>query len=156
MQRGSAFDSSLKILALRDHSEAELRRKLAGKGYEEQTIEESVARLKELGYLDDLRFARSFASSSLRNGRGYGGRLKLELSRRGVDPGIVGDVLHELAAEYDERELLAQLMERRYAGFDPAAATDKEKRKVVGYLQRRGFSLSAIFAALKGGAGYGE
>lgn len=150
MQRGTAFDSSLKILSLRDHSEAELRRKLTAKGYEEQGIEESVARLKELGYLDDLRFARSFASSALRNGRGYGGRLKLELSRRGVAPAIVSEVLAELSAEYDERELLAQLIERRYAGFDAATAPDKEKRKVVGYLQRRGFSLSAIFAALKG------
>ena len=156
MQRGSAFDSSLKILSLRDHSEAELRRKLAGKGYEEQGIEESVARLKELGYLDDLRFARSFASSALRNGRGYGGRLKLELSRRGVAPGIVSEVLAELSAEYDERELLAQLIERRYPAFDAATAPDKEKRKVVGYLQRRGFSLSAIFAALKGESGYGD
>jgi regulatory protein len=156
VQRSSPFDSSLKILALRDHSEAELRRKLAGKGYEEQGIEESVARLKELGYLDDLRFARFFASSSLRNGRGYGGRLKMELARRGVDAGIVSDVLAELSAEYDERELLAQLIERRYAGFDPASASEKEKRKVVGYLQRRGFSLSAIFAVLKGLPQYGE
>ena len=85
----------------------------------------------------------------MRNGRGYGTRLKLDLSRRGVAAGIVSEVLGELADEYGEKELLAELLARRYPGFDPETATDKEKRKVVGYLQRRGFSLSAIFRALR-------
>lgn len=150
MERG-AFDCSLRMLGLRDHSEAELCRKLAAKGYEEAEIEASVARLKELGYLDDLRFARAFASSALRNGRGYGPKLKLELVRRGVAAGTVGQVLDELNEEFSEKELLAQLMARRYPGFDPAAATDKEKRRVVSFLQRKGFSLSAIFKEFKQG-----
>jgi regulatory protein len=152
----SPFDCSLRVLALRDHSEAELRRKLKDKGYQEEGIEQSVARLKELGYLDDARFARSFAASALRNGRGYGARLKLELARRGIEPRIVTEVLAEMDQEFSEKELLAQLLARRYPGFDPTLATDKEKRRVVGYLQRKGFSLSAIFAQLKGQAGWEE
>lgn len=150
MQRGSAFDCSLRVLSLRDHSEWELRRKLKEKGYEQPGVEESVARLKELGYLDDARFARGFASSAIRNGRGYGARLKLELARRGVAAGIVSEVLAEVGEEFSESRLLALVIARRYAGFDPETATEKEKRKVVGYLQRKGFSLSAIFAQLNG------
>ena len=149
MQRGSAFDCSLRVLALRDHSEAELRRKLKEKGYEAEEIEQSVARLHALGYLDDARFARLFASSAMRNGRGYGGRLKLELARRGVAPQIVAEVLSVLEQEFSEGELLAEMIARRFAGFDPTQATEKERRRVVGYLQRKGFSLSAIFAKLK-------
>ena len=148
MQRGTPFDCSLRVLALRDHSEAELRRKLREKGYEEG-VEESVARLKELGYLDDARFARHFASSAIRNGRGYGARLKLELARRGVAREIVGEVLDEISRDHSESELLGELIARRFAGFDPETTTEKERRKVVGYLQRKGFSLSAIFEALK-------
>lgn len=144
MKQGSPFDASLRILSLRDHSVAELKRKLKEKGYAEG-VEESLERLRELGYLDDARFARQFASSSVRNGRGYGARLKLELTRRGVDAGIVSEVLGELSEEFSEAELLSELMERRFAGFDPETASDKEKRRVVGYLQRKGFSLSAIF-----------
>jgi len=148
VKRGSAFDSALRILGLRDHSEAELRRKLKEKGYEDG-VEEAVARLKELSYLDDERFARQFASSSVRNGRGYGARLRLELARRGVAAGIVSEVLAELAEEVSESELLKGLMERRFAGFDPETADEKERRRVVGYLQRKGFSLSAILKQLK-------
>jgi regulatory protein len=147
--RGSAFDCALRVLALRDHSEAELRRKLKEKGHDEEGVEGSVARLKELGYLDDARFARGFAASAIRNGRGYGTRLKLELARRGVAGEIVRETLEELSEEFGEAEVLTQTIARRYPGFDPSLATDKEKRKVVAYLQRRGFTLSAILAALK-------
>ena len=149
MQRGSSFDCALRVLALRDHSEAELRRKLSQKGYEPAEVAESVARLHELSYLDDTRFARSFAESSIRNGRGYGARLKLELSRRGVAALIIQEVLAELSEEYGEAGVLSSTIERRFAGFDPESATEKEKRKVVAYLQRKGFTLSAILAGLK-------
>jgi len=150
VKKSTSFDCSLKVLSLRDHSEAELRRKLKEKGYAGEEIDQTVARLNELSYLDDLRFARSFASSSVRNGRGYGSRLKMELTRRGVAADIVAQVLGELAQEYSEAELLRELVARRYAGFDAETATDKEKRKVVGYLQRKGFPLSAIFREFKG------
>ena len=150
MKRGTPLDASFRILSLRDHSEAELRTKLKQKGYEEG-VEETVARLKELGYLDDLRFARQFVSSSVRNGRGYGAKLRIDLARRGVAAAIVAEVLGELEGEVSERELLCGVISRRFAGFDPETATEKERRKVLGYLQRKGFSLSAIFAQLRSG-----
>jgi regulatory protein len=149
VQRGSVFDCALRVLALRDHSEAELRRKLKTKGYQADEIEASVERLRELGYLDDARFARSFAGSAVRNGRGFGARIKMELSRRGVAAGIIQETLAELGEEFAEAEMLADTIERRFAGFDPQSATDKEKRRVVAYLQRKGFTISAILTALK-------
>ena len=148
MQRGSPFDCALRVLALRDHSETELRRKLKQKGYDEAGVEGILARLKELGYLDDARFARSFAESAIRNGRGYGARLKLELSRRGVAGSIIQGTLAELGEEFGEAQVLSRTIERRYPGFDPQQASEKEKRKVVAYLQRKGFTLSAILAGL--------
>ena len=148
MQRGSPLDCALRVLALRDHSEAELSRKLKEKGFEPEGIEASLARLRELGYLDDARFARGFAESAIRNGRGYGARLKLELARRGVAPAIVQETLGELGCQFAEADVLARTIERRYPGFDPRRATEKEKRKVVAYLQRKGFTLGAILAGL--------
>ena len=153
MQRSSAFDCALRVLALRDHSEAELRRKLKQKGYDDEEAEGSMTRLRELGYLDDARFARVFAESSIRNGRGYGARLKMELARRGVAAATVGEALAGLSEEFgdafSEAEILSRTMERRFSGFDPASATEKERRRVIAYLQRKGFSLSAILARLK-------
>ena len=137
------------MLALRDHSEAELRRKLQQKGYAGEPIDASVARLYELGYLDDARFARGFAYSAVRNGRGYGARLKMELARRGVAPAIVEEVLAVIGEEFGEAQMIADTLARRFSGFNPENATEKERRRVVGYLQRKGFSLSAIFRQLR-------
>ncbi|GFO59161.1 regulatory protein RecX [Geomonas silvestris] len=147
MRTSTPMESALRVLALRDHSEAELRRKLKEKGFSEG-VEEAVARLKELGYLDDARFARSFAASAVRNGRGFGSRIKLELARRGVAEAVIRETLREIDEEFDEGTLLRETLERRFASFDAKSAPDKEKRKVVGYLSRKGFSLRAIFAAL--------
>jgi len=145
----SATAYALKILAGRDHSEAEMRRKLAVKGFSPVTADRVIEKLHRSGYLDDERFAFAWAESALRNGRGYGYRLKAELSRRGVVDDIIDHVLGRLASEHDEMATLAGLMARKFAGFDSRHADDRQKRRVISYLQRRGFSLAAILRVLR-------
>lgn len=140
-----AFARALGFLARRDHSEAELVRKLREKGMPAADIVVVVQRLKDLRYLDDRRFAEQWAESAVNSGRGYGPRLRQELSRRGVAKDIITEVLAGIAAEHDEIETLAALMARKFTGFDPMSASDREKRRVFNYLQRRGFSLPAIW-----------
>lgn len=135
---------ALNLLSRRDHSEAELRRKLSPKGFAAEALDEVMARLKSAGYLDDRRFARIFAESALRNGRGYGFRLRLELSRRGIADEIIEETLAALGDEYEEVTTLSELMARKFEGFDPQQADERQKRRVISYFQRRGFSLAAI------------
>ena len=144
-----ALACALRILTRRDCSTAELTRKLGDRGIVDPLAGEVVARLQEAGYLDDRRFARQWAESAVRSGRGYGPRLRLELIRRGVPAEIVAGVLAAVAADYDESETLGALLARKFAGFNPAAAPDREKRRVMQYLQRRGFSTAAIFQAFR-------
>jgi regulatory protein len=142
-----ALASALRILTRRDMSSAELSRRLTDRGFPEALAGETVTRLRDAGYLDDRRFARQWAESAIRNGRGYGPRLRLELMRQRIPDEIAAEVLGSLAAEYDEKETLANLLARKFAGFNPSSSTDREKRRVVQYLQRRGFSIAAIFEA---------
>jgi regulatory protein len=144
-----ALASALRILARRDMSSAELCHRLTVRGFPETLAGETVSRLRDAGYLDDRRFARQWAESAIRNGRGYGLRLRLELARHRVPEEIAAEVLVALAAEYDETETLENLLARKFAGFNHSSATDREKRRVVLYLQRRGFSIAAIFEALR-------
>ncbi|KAF0220914.1 MAG: regulatory [Geobacteraceae bacterium] len=141
-----AFVRALGFLARRDHSEAELVRKLREKGISAGVIAEVVQRLKDLRYLDDRRFAEQWAQSAVKSGRGYGPRLRQELSQRGVAREIITEVLAGIAAEHDETETLTALIARKFAGFDPMAASDREKRRLFNYLQRRGFSTAVILA----------
>ncbi len=145
-----AYILALKALARRDHSEAELRRKVADRGISAGTIDELIARLKEAGYLDDRRFALRWAESAVRNGRGYGFRLRFELSRRGIADDLASEVSERISAEYDETEAVRELVNRKFTGFTAGEADEKLKRRIVGYLQRRGFSLASIFRVLSG------
>jgi regulatory protein len=140
---------ALNLLSRRDHSEAELRRKLSPKGFSAEALDEALTRLRSAGYLDDRRFARGFAEAAIRNGRGYGFRLRLELARRGIPDEIIEDTLAALGAEYDEITTLSELMARKFEGFDPQRADERQKRRVISYFQRRGFSLAAILRVFR-------
>lgn len=145
-----AYAAALKMLTRRDHGRAELAGKLAAKGFDEPVVAAVLDRLAGFGYLDDRRFARIWAEAAVRSGRGVGPRIALELRRRGIAEETVREVLAELSDGYVEADLLRQQMERRYAGFDPATATDRDRARIFNYFRRRGFSGGAIAAVLRG------
>jgi len=144
-----ACAAAVSFLARRDRSEAELTRKLADKGFAPTDVEQAIARLKETGYLDDRRFARLWAESALRNGRGFGPRIRQGLLQRGLSAEIATEVITELAEQHDETGLVRELVARKFPSFLPNLAGDRETRRVMHYLQRRGFSPGAIFTIFR-------
>jgi regulatory protein len=144
-----AYALALKILTRRDHSEAELRRKLADKGISAEASDAAVDSLKRCGYLDDWKFACRWAESAVRNGKGYGSRLRFELSRRGIAEETASEVAERIRSEFNETETVKALVSRKFAAFAPRDADDRQKRRVISYLQRRGFSLSAILQVFR-------
>lgn len=135
---------ALNLLARRDHSVAELKRKLVARGVPDILVTDALERLCRQGYLDDRRFAERWAEAALRSGKGFGVRLLLELQRRGVDRETAAEAVAGAASEHGERQLLAAVVGKRFSSFDPESAPQKERQRVYAYLQRRGFSLSAI------------
>ncbi len=92
--RISALDVGLRLLAGRAHSRLELRRKLARRGYEEVEVHAAMARLAELGYLDDASFAEGHVR---RRSRSLGPlALSAELAQRGVDRRLAAAALEGL------------------------------------------------------------
>ena len=140
---------ALQLLARRDHSEAGLRSRLEKKGASQEVVAAVLARLSELGYLDDRRVARQWAEGLVRGGRGFGPRLKFELLRRGIPEEVAAEVMAETAESHDQAELVAALVARRFCGFDLNTASAKETGRVVGYLQRRGFGIGVIMQVLR-------
>lgn len=145
----SGFTRALDILSRRDHSEAELALKLRRKGIGDDEIEAAVGRLRELGYLNDRRLAGRIAESALADGKMMGPRLSRELRRRGIPRDLAADALARAADGHDPREAVRELLAGKFPSFDPAAADAREKRRVVGWFQRRGYPLSAILEALR-------
>jgi regulatory protein len=144
-----AYQYALRLLTARDYTEARLREKLRSREFCEADLDAALARMTSEGWLNDCRFAERFAESALASGRYYGPRLRLEMRRRGLQQDLVSEVLGRALAEQDETEDVRAIVERRFSGFSFSSASDREKRRAIGFLQRRGFSLSAIMRALR-------
>lgn len=138
----SAYDRALKLLGRRPHLSAELRRKLAARGYEVAEVEKALAGLAADGYLDDAQLVRDEVER-LRGRRGLGrAAIAARLGRRGA---IREDLEAALAGVSDEEELETARQEagRWLRGRRPEGAA------LARHLSRRGFGSHAIFRVLK-------
>jgi regulatory protein len=144
-----AWQYALRLLAARDYTRSRLGEKLLARGFSEEDSETAIRRLEIERLISDRRFAERFAQSAMAAGRFFGPRLRLEMRRRGVPVDLIDEVLAQSAGEYDEGEELRLVLEKRFPSFAGAAADDREKRRVIGFLQRRGFGISTILRVLK-------
>ncbi|WP_246545639.1 regulatory protein RecX [Pelotalea chapellei] len=142
-----AWQYALRLLAARDYTSARLSDKLLAREFSKEDVAAAISRLESEQWISDRRFAERFAESSLAAGRFFGPRLRLELRRRGVPQEMIGEVLSRY--EHDEENEVQALLDRRFPGFSSSTASDKEKRRVLGFLQRRGLKTSVIFKVLR-------
>ena len=143
------YPYAVRLLTGRDYTVAKIRQKLALRQISGQDIEDTILRLQREGWLNDHRFAVRFAESALSSGRYYGVRLRLEMRRRGFTAVVVNEALAPLLVESDEYSEVRSAAERRSPGFSYSTASDRDKRRMVGFLQRRGFGFSAIMRAFR-------
>src|SRR5262249_16790229 len=84
--RPPAFSRAAKLLATKQRSVAELREKLSTtRGATKAMVDEAIDRLREYGYLDDAKFAQSYASLRLRERPIGRRRLQRDLWLKKVD-----------------------------------------------------------------------
>lgn len=140
-----ARSTALGFLAYRDRSEEEVRRRLERSGYSESAIEETVTYLIESGLLDDETFAVSYAEGRFRSG-GYGPmRIRHDLRRKGVRPSAVERAVDRVFGNHDEQLSTAlELGRRRWERLSGEKDDRKRRKKVFGYLVRRGFTHAMV------------
>jgi len=143
------YQYALRLLTGRDYAVVRIRQKLAARAAIEQDIDDVIVRLQREGWLDDARYAARFAEAAITSGRYYGVRLRMEMRRRGFSADVVNETLAPLLAERDETAEVRSAAERRYPGFSYSEASDRDKVRVIGFLQRRGFGYSSIMRALR-------
>jgi regulatory protein len=136
------------LLTGRDYSQAELRRRLLDKGFAPAGVDAALQRCLELGYLDDNRFALNRATSLMTQGRAVGQRILLDLRQRGISEDVACQALAKACEDCDESTLLRSLLQRRFPDFNYSSAPAKERRRVVHFLQRRGFAIGRIMDQL--------
>ncbi|HXF70917.1 MAG TPA: RecX family transcriptional regulator [Thermoflexus sp.] len=131
-----AHELALRFLSYRPRSEREVADHLRRKGFDAQTVEAELERLRRVGLVDDRAFAQFWVENRTAFRPRSRRALQAELRRKGIPPAIIQEVLQE--ASPDERSLalrLARDRARRLRGLDPLTF----RRRLAGYLIRRGF-----------------
>jgi regulatory protein len=129
---------ALRLLARREHSRAELARKLAPHAESRQGLEALLDELASRRQLSDERYAEARASSLARK---YGAaKIRQDLKAHGV-----GEAIIERVSNVGEEERARAILARKYRG---AASTREETARRARFLQSRGFSYDTIRRAL--------
>ena len=141
--RITAAQKGADLLARREHSRAELRRKLSVRGYNETEIESALAYLARSNLQSDIRFAEIFARSRYQRGQGPR-KVAAALREKGVEDKLARRALYE--NNLDWQTLAAEVYAKKYPG-DAASAAERAKRGR--FLRQRGFSDTQIRAVLR-------
>ena len=143
------LDRAIRILAMRDHSEQELRRNLAApvmskNGPEAlnvtpEEVDKVVEWCIENRYLDDERFVRQFIAS--RSRKGYGpARVRQELKQKGISRETIESAMRECVIDW--AQLAKEQAQRKYG--EPLPTVFAEKVKIQRFLLYRGYLMEDI------------
>jgi regulatory protein len=146
------FEYAVKVLGARAYSTADLTAKLKLRAAHLPDVEVNIARLKDIGYLDDNRYADSFAASRVAN-EGFGKmRILMDLKAHRVPREVAENAVEQALEGRGESELIQAYIERRMPSVAAGGKID-DPRKLAGAfrrLRRAGFSTAPILTALKG------
>ena len=139
----TCLEAALHYLGYRPRSEAEVRQRLRRRGFRDEVVDEVIIRLKELRLLDDVAFAHYWKDSRLSFRPRSKRLIKLELRQKGVSAETANEVVEDLDDESAAYE----------AGVKKARALsnldyNEFRRRLSGYLRRRGFDYGTASAAV--------
>lgn len=148
--RHDAMDKALRLLSYRPRSESELETRLRQAGHSPEAAGAALAQCRELGYLDDRTFAVSFVRDRLRLKPKGRRALRSELYRKGIDRDLAEEAIDTGFSEagIDESDAARRLAHRRARSLQ-RLERDVARRRLTGYLVRRGFPPQAVRSAVE-------
>jgi regulatory protein len=142
--RERVFQRAGKLLAAKPRSVAELReRLLEGSGATETIVESVIERLREYGYLDDARYAHSYASLRVQQRPIGRQRLQRDLWMKKIDKATADTALDQVFESTSEEELIDRAIEKRVR-LRGKPKTRAEAKKLFDHLLRQGFALELV------------
>jgi regulatory protein len=126
---------ALRLLARREHSRQELRRKLLAHAESSSALDLIISRLEDKKQLSEERFAEERARWLSRK---YGAaKIRQDLKAKGVPEELIA----RFSSPQDELQKAKEILDRKYRA---PATTSEEKAKRMRFLQSRGFSSAVI------------
>ncbi len=148
-QRVQAKRIAERYVGARMRSVQEVRKRLREKEISDDVIEETVETFLRVRLLDDTAFAEAWVRDRLRLRPRAASLLRRELRGKGVKQEIINDVLSRMIPEEDEEDIARKLAEQ-YVRSHPSLERLVLKRRLSGYLQRKGFAVSIVIRVVDG------
>ena len=143
-QRRRTFERAVKLLAAKPRSVAELReRLLRGKNTDEEIVESVISRLREYGYLNDERFAFSYASLKVKQKPVGRRRLERDLKLKKIDNSVANEALELVYADTSEEQLIDQAIAKRLR-IRGRPKNRAEAKSLFDHLLRQGFGFELV------------
>jgi regulatory protein len=143
-----AKQRALDYLAHKPRTETEVRRKLRQEDHPETVIEDVVARLYELSYLDDEAYASDYVRNRFASKKYGPVRIRRELVERGVDRHLAEAAVDDLFEDEDPVAAARHHAEKRWSRLADEDDPRRRKQKLYRYLRRRGFTSDTIYSVL--------
>ena len=138
------FARAGKLLSAKARSVEELReRLLEGRGATREIVETVIERLREYGYLDDAKFAQTYASNRLRERPIGRQRLQRDLWLKKVDKPTVDAALDEVFEATPEEDLIDRAIAKRVR-LRGKPKTREDAKKLFDHLLRQGFGFELV------------
>ncbi len=134
------------LLKFRLRSEKELYRRLKQKKFDEAVIKRTLDFLRDKGFINDNYFAGAWIESRIKKPLGLR-RLRQELGIKGIDKQIIDIQLEKIKNSYCEEAVVSRIVGEQ-AKKTKGIAPQKARRRIYGYLVRRGFSPDIIINAM--------
>jgi regulatory protein len=149
------YMSAQRALMRRAHSIHEMKQHLERRAENKDLVPPIIARLRELNYLDDAKYALNYASQHVKIRRQGRFRIARELRARGVPDRYIDEAIAKVFAETDEPALVRARLKRRLAllnknsGEANAPLDQKKIASLYRNLLTAGFSADTIRTELK-------
>lgn len=147
------FDYAVAALARRMRTERDLRRLMRLRAEDgeagEIAMDTVVARLREMNYLSDTRFAADYTRLRKENEKFGKRRVQQDLALKGVDKELVASTLAKAYEDVDEAALAREYIARKRMKQPSGPEAKKETVRTMNRLMRAGFSSNAIFKVLR-------
>ena len=126
-----------------------MRSRLDERGYSPAAIASAVQRLIDNRTIDDRRTAGALARTETKIRRHGPRRVMGKLLSIQIDRDLAREIIRDLFGDEDEAQLLEAALDRRLRGKPERLNDPGERRKILAYLVRQGFSASAASSALR-------
>jgi len=143
-----AYIEALRMLARRELSEKQIRQRLARKEFEQDDIEDAIAKLLGERAIDDVRVAEAIARSETSIRKRGKLRVKRKIESAGIRPTIAKQAVDDVFGALDTDALLESALAKRLKRGE-SIADERAFNRLYRYLVGQGFEPDRVLELLR-------